>query len=58
MVSVLKGIRFNYLEQSLRQNSLSVYILFLSSVSNCISRNPQALVDNIYLLPGSFMRGP
>lgn len=49
MVPVLKGIRFNYLEQSLRQNSLSVYILFLGSVSNRISQNPQALVDNIYL---------
>lgn len=49
MVPVLKGIRFNYLEQSLRQNSLSVHILFLGSVSNRVSQNPQALVDNIYL---------
>ena len=58
MVPVLKGIHFNYLEQSPRQNSLSVYILFLDSLSNHISRNPQAQVDNIHILPGSFMRGP
>lgn len=57
MALVLKGVHFNYLEQSPKQKNLPDYILFLVSISDHISQSPQAPVDNIYL-PGSFTRGP
>lgn len=57
MALVLKGVHFNYLEQSPKQKNLPDYILFLVSISDRISQSPQAPVDNIYL-PGSFTRGP
>ena len=57
MALVLKGGCISITWNSHRGRKISLTILFLVSISDCISQSSQAPVDNIYL-PGSFMRGP